>query len=495
LIIAVGGNLLISCGGTVDKISATLQDAIDKAGRESDAWRSVLTDLPNQLSSLESQVSADTKGVLGDTINEVSALQKQTFETAAALAKDTVAFTLIQVQCSASYFQSSVVSYLQFLKAKVTNSKAPLPAARVGNFNPDRFEIDPGTLQGSSKTWLANVYGYNFLPGALPAVQILDGSNHLVRTAQNQPVLTSLYQMQLQLVAADFVAPAARVGLAWPNGDRNFISVGTSAPAHLDLLDFQVPATITVNQPVVARLTIKNTGTTDSGRFEINWSPNVSKLGVVSLSVHSLAGNESQTYELPYAFVQKEYFNTPQTSPLRDLRTSARIVGNSGVSTNSTKSATFTLNNMPFYPGQPITITNPNVGKDWTSYQQQVNVRPGDIVTITAAGGCVQTGGRGNTWKRYVNPSASDAPNLYHGLIAIVQIMAANRGAPGTGARLMDYIGRPIPIPLDTHDPQFWLGYEDTNYSDNGYYDHDGGTDDQCVGLYGAWVTVQILRN
>src|SRR5712671_2588466 len=46
-------------------------------------------------------------------------------------------------------------------------------------------------------------------------------------------------------------------------------------------------------------------------------------------------------------------------------------------------------------------IAQPNVKRPMTSYPQ-IRFQPGDSVTIVA-GGCVQTGGSGLTWKLYVN--------------------------------------------------------------------------------------------
>src|SRR5207249_7179299 len=107
-----------------------------------------------------------------------------------------------------------------------------------------------------------------------------------------------------------------------------------------------------------------------------------------------------------------------------------------------------------------------------------------------------QTGGSGATWKRYVDPIASDRPNLYHGLVSILPIMPFAHGNPPSGMRrIADMLHVSVPIPLNTINPQFYLGYEDEAYGDNGYYSHDDGTDGQCASIYGAWVVIQILRN
>ncbi|MBV9117603.1 MAG: hypothetical protein JOY63_09595, partial [Acetobacteraceae bacterium] len=48
-------------------------------------------------------------------------------------------------------------------------------------------------------------------------------------------------------------------------------------------------------------------------------------------------------------------------------------------------------------------IDEPNVKQRATLYQQ-IKFISGDRISVDA-GGCVQTGGHGRTWKRYVNPS------------------------------------------------------------------------------------------
>src|SRR5947209_10590917 len=64
-----------------------------------------------------------------------------------------------------------------------------------------------------------------------------------------------------------------------------------------------------------------------------------------------------------------------------------------------------------------VRIDQPIVTQALTQYPQ-ILFHPGDTVTVDA-GGCVQTGGIGPTWKRYVNPSGPDSDHLYHGLIMI----------------------------------------------------------------------------
>jgi hypothetical protein len=120
-----------------------------------------------------------------------------------------------------------------------------------------------------------------------------------------------------------------------------------------------------------------------------------------------------------------------------------------------------------------IRIDRPNVKQRSTEYRS-ITFRPGDTVTLDA-GGCVQTGGTGKTWKRYVNPSGPNSDRLYHGLIWIP-------GATSGLVRVQGVMGRPLQVAPGTAAAQSFLrlGYEDDKYSDNGYWGHDDGTEDQC---------------
>jgi hypothetical protein len=121
----------------------------------------------------------------------------------------------------------------------------------------------------------------------------------------------------------------------------------------------------------------------------------------------------------------------------------------------------------------------------------QITFQPGDAVTITA-GGCVQSGGHGDTWHRYVNPSGGDADKLYHGLITIPF-------ATGVLERIQKYQNATVVVaanapPGNLH---LQLGFEDDNYSDNGYWGHDNGPNNQCGGTDGgpAWVVLTVVHH
>lgn len=127
------------------------------------------------------------------------------------------------------------------------------------------------------------------------------------------------------------------------------------------------------------------------------------------------------------------------------------------------------------------TITEPNVQQAVTEYPSAV-FQSGDVVTVSA-GGCVQTGGAGSTWKRYVDPSGKNTDHLYHGRIRI----------PGHRIdRIWNLLGQTLTVPAGSSPLTLQLGYEDDGYGDNNYNNHDNGTDNQCSGVGAAWVVVVV---
>ena len=133
-------------------------------------------------------------------------------------------------------------------------------------------------------------------------------------------------------------------------------------------------------------------------------------------------------------------------------------------------------------------IDEPNVAEKLEEFPQIV-FQPSDGV-IVSSGGCVQTGGSGLTWKRYLDPAGPSSDQLYHGLIQIPGIHSAPVRTAGVVATAFT-----IPGTLDPMQNFLRLGYEDDNYGDNGYSSHDDGTGDQCKGVGPAYVVIDIWHN
>jgi hypothetical protein len=132
-------------------------------------------------------------------------------------------------------------------------------------------------------------------------------------------------------------------------------------------------------------------------------------------------------------------------------------------------------------------VKEPVVTQADTSYGQ-ITMSPGDQVKVTDAGGCVQTGGHGKTWKRYVDPSGDNSDHLYHGTIRLPGMSGAMRIGD---FRNQNPGGYTVPANAGS-DRSLHLGYEDDNYGDNGYWGHDDGTENQCKNSVNAFVVLQI---
>jgi hypothetical protein len=140
-------------------------------------------------------------------------------------------------------------------------------------------------------------------------------------------------------------------------------------------------------------------------------------------------------------------------------------------------------------------IDEPYVKQRLTPYTD-IRFQAGDQVVVNA-GGCVQTGGWGATWKLYVTPEGDNADRLYHGLILVPGVTASMPGAAADGlVRISSIVGQPLEIPSDVASGQLFLrlGYEDDDYSDNGYWGHDDGQFDQCKNVGDAFVILHITH-
>jgi hypothetical protein len=131
-------------------------------------------------------------------------------------------------------------------------------------------------------------------------------------------------------------------------------------------------------------------------------------------------------------------------------------------------------------------VDEPTVTQRESTYPD-IQFEPGDTVQIIGTGGCCQTGGSGATWKLWVDPSGKNSGALYHGLIKVPGMAGLTR-VQDVGMQLM-VVPDNIQGELSLH-----LGYEDDDYSDNGYWGHDNGTQDQCSGSVNAFIELAIYH-
>jgi len=132
----------------------------------------------------------------------------------------------------------------------------------------------------------------------------------------------------------------------------------------------------------------------------------------------------------------------------------------------------------------------------------RIEFRPGDEVVLQA-GGCAQTGGSGDTWKRYVNPSGDDASRMYFGTVDIAGVTNGEVPIRDTGGSYDEthrdvytvHFADRVPSGISPGRCYLALGYRDEDYSDNGYDNHDDGTEDQCRGVGNAYVRITVTHH
>jgi hypothetical protein len=137
-------------------------------------------------------------------------------------------------------------------------------------------------------------------------------------------------------------------------------------------------------------------------------------------------------------------------------------------------------------------VDRPYVKKPLTEYRM-IRFQPGDRIAIFA-GGCVQTGGSGKTWKSYVTPSGANHEQFYSGTVMIPTLIGSPQRIAGVLSPKQFQVGANL-APGLSEEMFLRLGYQDEadQYDDNGYYDHDDGTEDQCKGVGSAWVKIRIV--
>src|SRR5579863_5996696 len=157
------------------------------------------------------------------------------------------------------------------------------------------------------------------------------------------------------------------------------------------------------------------------------------------------------------------------------------------------------------------TVDHPNIANPFTPYPD-ISYQAGDKLVLNA-GGCAQSGGSGNTWKRYLDPNGSSSGppgGEYFGLALLPGTGAPKFDPPNSPPAILDMANRywtVYPNPDSPHQVlSLTLGYVDdgypnslNGYGDNGYYSHDDGDNGQCSSSVAnsyadgpAWVTLEV---
>lgn len=129
-----------------------------------------------------------------------------------------------------------------------------------------------------------------------------------------------------------------------------------------------------------------------------------------------------------------------------------------------------------FHPEIFLASSNDNDENAYGVQLPGIFLKKGDLVKVDA-NGCVQTGGSGDTWKRYLDPQGDNADRLYHGTLGFINALEPDGTTMPNPIRIQDIRLVSVWIPADQ---PLRLGYEDDDYSNNGYWGHDNGEPEQC---------------
>jgi hypothetical protein len=488
--------LLIFAGCAAKGAIDTLNDAIDQIAKaresavaQSDAWRTALPQLVDQLGQLEGQATADSKAVITDARNQVQELVTESIKFMDVTTKEIVATTGAEFRCNTDFAMSGVAARLQDLIEdlkvwqKTRHHSVHKPAHKLCQIigqtlslypiENGRYSIDSSKLMGLN---VVGVFGYNFRQDALPRLELMDGSGKRLRDLAVSLAYVTQYQLTLNFSTETFtgVTPGAKVRLVWPDSEEvNEISLSLFTPAKLKITNhaFTPQLPIATKDAVQLNVTVQNVGGMRTGGFNLNWAPQGGRVQAVSLG--SLNPDESRQVQFPATTV---------------FQTQGRIGNVVSISTGDDTQTFFLDVGSNIASIRPYRIDKPPVNALWTP--TAINVTTEDKVEIVAAGGCVNTGGSGATTKRYVDPlDANCRPTKnYYGTIAI----------PGTveeaQKRSIQEFMKNGSVTVKTP-TTIKLGYIDDKYDDNGYWGmEDQGNCQQCRGAGNAFVIIKVTH-
>ena len=493
--------LLDGCGigNSVDSIINEVDRTRQSIVGESSAWRNELPKLVDDLNGMESNISADAKGILADTTNQVQDLTTQTIQFSDAKAQDLIAQAGVEFRCNADFVKAGAVAELQaieddlkFWKQNKTHlNKKPNHA--VCWINPTALSLYPSgnnwliDTNNMSEKNIVHVFGYNFWSEQLPTLQLQNASGTIVRNINLRAAYVTHYQINLDFSTETFpdAKSGERVVFNWPDqSDPNTINLTLNAPGKLKISGpvFSPSSPVMLKDQVSLKVTVANQGGSPVQDFVVKWQPDPNDGQVFSQSAaSSLKPGESRDFNLgTYKYKRDGQIQSVVTLSTGDdiLRSSLNVLSNiAGVSA--------------------CDINEPVVTQRWTQYpasrNSQCALHPGDMVQIADAGGCVNTGGHGDTTKLYVNPVKDDGHTTdseYFGMIAVLGTLGE---AQNTAIR--DFIANGNSLTVGSGvNPVLELGYVDDDYGDNGYSSFDNGVADQCRNVGHAYIRIRITH-
>lgn len=137
-------------------------------------------------------------------------------------------------------------------------------------------------------------------------------------------------------------------------------------------------------------------------------------------------------------------------------------------------------------------VQYPEVRQQMTLYPE-IPIGQGDLLDVQAQG-CAQRGGHGKTWANYPTPVGENSDKWYAGVLWIRAVTPTSTDLFPQHRFLPNLQITELTIPPNSK-AEIRIGYQDNDYSDNGYYAPDPGIDNQCLNTTEADVTFDIIRS
>lgn len=295
-------------------------NAIDRArqtiGQESANWRGELPKLTNALQGIESQAASDARSAIADATSQVQDMATQTIQMSDAKAQSLISQAGVEFRCNAGFVRQGVLDQLRsladdlryFLQNRRHQGDKPVHA--VCWINPTALSLIPSSSGFALNTSnmpeknIVMLFGYNFRPDALPALDVQDSTGRKVRAANLRAAYVTRYQINLDFSTEKFegVTAGARIVLNWPDqADPNTINLTINQPGRIRLSNavFTPAAPIATKDAVSLRVTVRNEGGSRTSGFSITWKPDPTDNNVLDVSQLPLEAGESRTVSLP----------------------------------------------------------------------------------------------------------------------------------------------------------------------------------------------------
>jgi hypothetical protein len=281
---------------------SVLRDAIAELDSQPLQWQAVVDGSLFKLGQVSQDTLQRASQEMRELFAEVNRDLRLTLDHAVALVG-------VEFRCNVDFLGLRVSDTLRYILDRFLKNPNPrLPIPWVCHFVPDRVQLSrtATAFEARAPYDLVSIYGFNFSYLGLPAVNLSNSVGQMIRQSRVTPVISSAYQLQLNLQTEDFAGaePGSTLTVVWPGNPeaRAIPIVLPQSPADL-VIDSQTidPPSPTERKNAHAAITVRNAGAGPAGEFSLQWKPEGTDPGI-TLEVSGLFAGQSQTFGFDYTY-------------------------------------------------------------------------------------------------------------------------------------------------------------------------------------------------